>query len=82
MFQGPYDGILSFSQGACLAAILCAMKPTEPILESLQFVVLFSGFKSRISKHEKFYTEHIDTVRSCHVYGETDEVIPLGLLLL
>ena len=60
--------------------MLCAMMRTETVLSDLSFVMLFNGFRSRISKHDKYYTDTIDTVRSLHVYGQSDEVIPLGKL--
>ena len=69
---------MAFSQGACLTSMLCTMKRTETVLSQISFVMLFNGFRSRITKHDKYYTDLIDTVRSLHVYGETDEVIPLG----
>ena len=76
------QGIMSFSQGACLTSMLCAMMRTETVLSDLSFVMLFNGFRSRISKHDKYYTDTIDSVRSLHVYGQSDEVIPLGKLTL
>ena len=72
------SGVMAFSQGACLTSMLCTMKRTETVLSQISFVMLFNGFRSRITKHDKYYTDLIDTVRSLHVYGETDEVIPLG----
>jgi len=77
--NGPYDGILAFSQGACLTSMLCSMKGAESALADLSFVMLFNGFRSRITKHDKYYTDTIDTVRSLHVYGQTDEVIPVDM---
>lgn len=68
--NGPYDGIMAFSQGACFASMLSTM----PELKYLKFVVLFSGFKSRIEQHQVYYDQLID-VPSLHVFGETDEVI-------
>ena len=58
--------------------MLCSMKRSESSLSDLSFVMMFNGFRSRITKHDKYYTDVIDTVRSLHVYGQTDEVIPLG----
>ena len=43
------------------------------------FVILVAGFKSFSAQHEMFYTEPI-TCPSLHVYGDTDRVIPKGLL--
>jgi hypothetical protein len=45
--HGPFDGVVGFSQGACLAAIICAQKAQDleacP-LRSVRFGVFFSGF--------------------------------------
>lgn len=62
-----------------MTSMLCSMKRTNPILQNLDFVMLFCGFKSRITKHDKFYTEPISDVKSLHVYGEADVVIPLEM---
>ena len=45
--KGPFDGVLGFSQGGCLAAILCAQKGLnheDCILPGLKFGVVLSGF--------------------------------------
>ena len=55
------------------------MLSTMPELKYLKFVVLFSGFKSRIEQHQVYYDQLID-VPSLHVFGETDEVISTGRL--
>ncbi|XP_052809786.1 esterase OVCA2-like isoform X3 [Mya arenaria] len=73
--QGPFDGILSFSQGASFASLLCGIQqqnPDSPI--KFNFVILVAGFKSRQSAHEHLYKEKI-TVPSLHVFGDTDKVI-------
>ena len=67
---------MAFSQGACMAGILTSVLDSN----QLKFLILFSGFKSRITKHDVYYEKKIDGVRSLHVYGATDEVIDPGLL--
>ena len=55
---GPYDGIVSFSQGACLLSIICYLRQYEGRLEDFpfKFGMFFSGFKSAGSVHDKYYT--------------------------
>lgn len=72
---GPFDGLLGFSQGACLVSLLSAMCETGQTSFRPRFVVLVSGFKSRCKAHEILYPERIN-VPSLHVIGETDAVIP------
>jgi len=68
-----YDGILGFSQGACLLPMLCLMQ-TERKKDWFKFAILFSGFKSQASPHEVHYTCQTE-IPSLHMYGETDKVI-------
>ena len=41
--HGPFDGLLGFSQGATLGALLCLAPPAPPV----RFAVLVSGFMPR-----------------------------------
>ncbi|XP_071451467.1 esterase OVCA2 [Hetaerina americana] len=72
--NGPFDGILAFSQGAAFAAILCAMQQREELPFHFDFAILIAGFKSRCSPHEMYYQETI-ALPTLHVFGETDAVI-------
>ena len=74
--QGPFDGVFGFSQGACLTAILCALKqPSSPI--KFRFAIIVAGFKSRQSQHEQYYdlSNKLD-IPTLHVIGKGDKVIP------
>ncbi|XP_018404405.1 PREDICTED: cysteine and histidine-rich domain-containing protein-like [Cyphomyrmex costatus] len=73
--QGPFDGILGFSQGAAFVSILCAMKKKKILRIEFNFVIVISGFKSLCAPHAKYYDEEID-IPSLHIYGENDQVIP------
>lgn len=73
--QGPFDGILSFSQGAAFASLLCGMKEQNPELFQFDFAILVAGYKSRQSSHQNFYSTPI-SIPTLHVYGDTDKVIP------
>ncbi|KAM9321435.1 esterase OVCA2 [Gastrophryne carolinensis] len=72
---GPFNGILGFSQGAALVAMLCALKKQGDPRFSFDFAILVAGFKSLASEHSSYYQEPI-TVPTLHVYGDTDRVIP------
>lgn len=74
---GPFSGILGFSQGAALVAMLCALQ--EQKLEpdfNFRFAVLVAGFRSACSEHQRFYEGPAMTIPSLHVFGQDDRVIP------
>ncbi|XP_078374888.1 esterase OVCA2-like [Oculina patagonica] len=71
--QGPFDGVLGFSQGACLLSILCALREQGSL--SFKFAILVAAFKSRSSGHSMYYTKPI-SCPTLHVFGDTDRVIP------
>lgn len=76
--QGPFDGVLGFSQGAAFAALLLALQ--QPGKESLgfKFAILIAGFKSRATQHSQLREQTIDCP-SLHVFGDTDRIIPKEL---
>ncbi len=71
--QGPFDGVLGFSQGATFAAVLAAMQP-HPVM-SFRFVVCISGFPSRADAHAAFVRPSSIAVPSLHLYGEKDALV-------
>ncbi|KAL1266415.1 hypothetical protein QQF64_002090, partial [Cirrhinus molitorella] len=74
---GPFDGILGFSQGAALVAMLCALQ--EQKLEAVfnfRFAILVAGFRSACSQHIRFYEGPVIAIPSLHVFGQDDRVIP------
>lgn len=74
--QGPFDGILGFSQGAAFVAMLCSLQ--EQNLEpefNFRFAILVAGFKSACLEHERFYKSTLQ-IPSLHVFGQEDRVIP------
>lgn len=77
--QGPFDGILGFSQGACVAGVLSAMLEHGrlPSGISFSFAVLISGFEPRDERYRDICSpQHkITKVRSLHVVGQADEVV-------
>lgn len=76
--QGPFHGILGFSQGAALAALICGLKEFGEIQENFQFVILIAGFKSSSKCHDYLYQKTFP-IHSLHIMGEADKVIPKDL---
>ncbi|GBP89340.1 Esterase GA18864 [Eumeta japonica] len=75
--NGPFDGFMGFSQGACLVGLLAAMQQKSYLSYSFKFAILASGFCSGSLVHKGFYDEEIN-LPSLHVYGESDSIIPKG----
>lgn len=77
--EGPFDGVLSFSQGASLVSLLAAGKLKDPSSKvKFRFAILVSGFKSALTAHQNAYTSAIDCP-SLHIFGDSDGVIPVHL---
>ncbi|XP_020778807.2 LOW QUALITY PROTEIN: esterase OVCA2 [Boleophthalmus pectinirostris] len=74
--QGPFDGILGFSQGAAFVAMLCSLQEQnlEPDFH-FRFAILVAGFRSACTEHERFYESPLQ-IPSLHVVGQEDRVIP------
>ncbi|XP_075215391.1 esterase OVCA2 isoform X2 [Lycorma delicatula] len=71
--EGPFDGILGFSQGAALTAIICGLIGKNALPFKIRFVIIVAGFKSLYDGHTDLYTKI--NIPSLHVIGENDEVI-------
>lgn len=69
--DGPFDGILGFSQGASFVSLLCTLQKEL----HFKFAILIAGFKSMLSAHSEMYSAPIECP-SFHVIGSTDGVIP------
>ncbi|XP_063707126.1 esterase CG5412 [Culicoides brevitarsis] len=78
--QGPFQGILGFSQGACFAGIICSLAVRSMTSINPRFALLASGFRSGSLVHRNAYEQKIQ-IPSLHIYGETDEIIPKEMSL-
>lgn len=69
--SGPFDGVMGFSQGASIAAVLCALKQTGGIPDdSFKFAIIASGYLSQVDEHlEIFSSIKKICVPSLHIYG-------------
>ena len=78
--EGPFHGIMAFSQGAALAATLSALQASRKLDFGFQFYIMVAGFISRSKGHKKYFNElalntKLINIPSLHVYGSTDKVI-------
>merc|ERR1712226_100595 len=71
----PYDGIIGFSQGACLLSSICYLREYENQNFPFTFGMFFSGFKSSVLDHAKYYEKKLTSVPSFHSVGEGDLVV-------
>lgn len=62
---GPFDGVLGFSQGAAMAALLSSLQPKLKGQIDFRFVILCSGFVVNMTE---FPQGSID-IPSLHVFG-------------
>jgi predicted esterase len=73
--DGPYDGVLGFSQGATLAAIALA---TPRLAKRFAFGILVSGMRARAEETKTCDYGAIE-VPTLHVIGLRDVVVPNAL---
>ncbi|XP_022210718.2 esterase GA18864 [Drosophila obscura] len=73
--QGPFQGLLGFSQGACFVGLICGLAKKKLTSIRPEFAVLSSGFVSGSLVHMSAYEEPI-SIPTLHIYGLTDEIIP------
>ena len=71
--NGPFDGLLGFSQGGAMLGLLCGLQQQGNLPFSFKFAIFASAFKSRSSPHQALYSEKI-TLPTLHVFGEEDQV--------
>ncbi|GAM24530.1 hypothetical protein SAMD00019534_077050 [Acytostelium subglobosum LB1] len=51
--EGPFDGIIGFSQGAAFAGILAAMQQANQLPFTFKFAIMISGYMSRADIHQE-----------------------------
>jgi len=73
--NGPFDGVLGFSQGAALAGLLPGLSAVETRIH-LGFVIMAGGFRSQAPEHrELFARREAYGIPSFHIIGDTDTVV-------
>jgi len=69
--QGPWDGILGFSQGASIASLLAARECRERTKRRFKFAISCSGYSSPLLSDKE--QERTISMPSLHVYGATKQ---------
>lgn len=76
--DGPYDGVIGFSQGAGLAGILCNciqnIAPASANQGPFKFAILYSGFRAQPDELQHYYDTPIKTP-TLHILGSLDTVV-------
>ena len=73
--DGPFDGVLGFSQGATLAALLCLAEP-----DLFRFAVCFAGFLPRDATVRAPFdaaTAAPNPTPTFHCFGDSDASVPI-----
>lgn len=82
--HGPFHGLMGFSQGAALVALLCLLKARQPDFFSdkvtFQFAIMVAAFRSRSSRHAEFFDQTNPLFKkvqipTLHVIGDSDRII-------
>lgn len=78
--RGPFDGVLAFSQGAGMLAILMAklQRRELPAAITFRFGCMVSGFLPRDPAYRAIIDAQALTIPSLHIFGETDNIIEPG----
>lgn len=75
--QGPFDGVLGFSQGAALTGLLVGLRNQVAQPVAFDFAILVGGFVSNDPRHAELYSESPGaSCPSLHVIGRSDSVVP------
>ncbi|PIA14363.1 hypothetical protein COEREDRAFT_65743, partial [Coemansia reversa NRRL 1564] len=77
--KGPFHGILGFSQGSSMAAIMMALiQAVGALCPEFKFAMLFAGFYVNMREFEDLirYSGLINA-RSIHVGGRKDMIVPM-----
>ncbi|BDA43290.1 probable thiosulfate sulfurtransferase/rhodanese-like domain-containing protein at N-terminal half [Coccomyxa sp. Obi] len=84
--DGPFDGVMGYSQGASVATALCAHQqlcqgdPVGPGWQPLRFAILCSGYVSPAPEHQQLHAAAGSiSLPSLHVFGtKTDAASSCG----
>ncbi len=71
--QGPFDGVIGFSQGGALTAVLAAMLP-HPVF-TFRFAICISSFPSRAPAHAQYFEPRRIKLPTLHVLGLNDTMV-------
>lgn len=84
MNQGPFDGLMGFSQGGTMAALLTLLQARQQMLtglEPLKCCVVIAGLQSRAHEHQKAYDDLPVGCPMLYVVGERDPLRSKSIVL-
>uniref|UniRef100_A0AC35U023 FSH1 domain-containing protein n=1 Tax=Rhabditophanes sp. KR3021 TaxID=114890 RepID=A0AC35U023_9BILA len=73
--NGPYDGLLGFSQGGAMVHLLSVMASRKEIEKNFRFIIMMSSFKSLAESHKELVEHVVEQLPSMHIYGIGDQVV-------
>eukprot|EP00475_Leptophrys_vorax_P011819 TRINITY_DN18306_c0_g1_i1.p1 TRINITY_DN18306_c0_g1~~TRINITY_DN18306_c0_g1_i1.p1 ORF type:complete len:878 (+),score=207.39 TRINITY_DN18306_c0_g1_i1:89-2722(+) len=71
--EGPFDGVIGFSQGGAFGSLLVAKKPFGNV--DFKFFINISGFVPRSPDLRALYGREMFDIPSLHVLGESDILV-------
>lgn len=82
--EGPFDGVVAFSQGCALAASYIIQHQKDSPVTLWKFAVLFSGEPGELvgERRKEEITDGIITIPTLHVWGANDVTNPTQNALL
>ncbi|GAO47859.1 FSH1-domain-containing protein [Saitoella complicata NRRL Y-17804] len=75
--EGPFVGVMGFSQGAAMAAMLSSALERSLLKSShppLKFAIIYSGFRAGYPQYDNYYDPKIKTP-TLHVIGQMDSIV-------
>ncbi|ODQ80787.1 hypothetical protein BABINDRAFT_160999 [Babjeviella inositovora NRRL Y-12698] len=73
--EGPFVGIMGFSQGAGFAGVVAnKLAEFSTQTDALKFAILYSGFRLKPARYQKYYEPKL-ALPTLHVWGELDTVV-------
>ncbi|KAJ1821231.1 hypothetical protein LPJ60_002746 [Coemansia sp. RSA 2675] len=84
--QGPFDGILGFSQGGCLAVVIAALLEgrdgpafgIEVNHPPIKFLVVAGAFETEAPQYQYIYDKPLANTPSMHMMGTYDTVVGIA----
>jgi len=80
--NGPFDGVLGYSQGGVLASYLCALASApdadgnHDLKFGFKFGIFFCAFKLPAQPYAQVYRQIKEAIPTLHVWGQNDPLVP------
>ncbi|KAK9476198.1 serine hydrolase FSH [Lipomyces japonicus] len=75
--EGPFVGVVGFSQGSLMAALLISQIQTlVPSHPQFAFAILFSGFRPEVPEFDPAISDYKISIPTLQITGEKDVIVP------